>query len=121
MTELPEVETNVRGLRKTIKGLKIKGVWTDLNASDKRKTDSVCNVKFFSFFSKKILNRKVLFIERRAKNILINLSGGLTILVHMKMTGHLLYGKYKYNKNINKWTPDETKGSPLYDPFNKFL
>ncbi|HEV7423973.1 MAG TPA: DNA-formamidopyrimidine glycosylase family protein, partial [Candidatus Paceibacterota bacterium] len=53
--------------------------------------------------------------------ILINLNNQKTILVHMKMTGHLLYGKYKFLKNINKWTPDEQKSGPLHDPFNRFL
>ena len=91
MPELPEVETTVRGLKKTIKTLIIKDVWTDLNTKDKRKTDTVANPKYFKFFKKEIKNKKVLSVERRAKNILINLSQGKTILVHMKMTGHLLY------------------------------
>jgi formamidopyrimidine-DNA glycosylase len=37
------------------------------------------------------------------------------------MTGHLIYGKYKFIKKENKWTPDEKKGSPLHDPFNRFV
>ena len=119
MPELPEVETTARGLRKTILGLTIKDVWTDLMTTDKRKSDSVANPKFFKTFRKKVANEKILSIERRAKNILINISGGNTILIHLKMTGHLLYGKYDYIKNINKWTPDE-KG-PLHDPFNRFV
>ena len=95
MPELPEVETTTRGLRKTIVGLVIKDVWTDLSTKDKRQRDSIANPKFFTVFRKKISGKKVLSIERRAKNILINLSRGKTILIHMKMTGHLLYGKYK--------------------------
>ncbi len=91
MPELPEVETTVRGLRKTIIGLNIKGVWTDLNTKDKRKHDTIANPKYFNVFKKEITNKKIRSIERQAKNILINLSGGKTILIHMKMTGHLLY------------------------------
>jgi formamidopyrimidine-DNA glycosylase len=91
MPELPEVETTKRGLKKTIIGLIIKDVWTDLNTKDKRKADTVANPKYFKFFKKEIKNKKVLSIERQAKNILINLSQGKTILIHMKMTGHLLY------------------------------
>jgi formamidopyrimidine-DNA glycosylase len=91
MPELPEVETTVRGLRKTISGLTIKNVWTDLSTKDKRQKESVANPKFFPMFRKNILNKKVLSVERRAKNILINISGGKTILVHLKMTGHLLF------------------------------
>src|SRR3989338_6108454 len=95
MPELPEVETTVRGLRKKVVGLTIKDVWTDLSTKDRRQREAVANPKYFKIFKKEILNKKVLSVERRAKNILINLSGGKTILVHMKMTGHLLYGNYK--------------------------
>jgi formamidopyrimidine-DNA glycosylase len=97
MPELPEVETTVKGLRKTISGLFIKDVWTDLNTKDKRKSDTIANPKYFRFFKKEVLGKKILSIERRAKNILIHLSGGKTILAHMKMTGHFLYkNKDKY-------------------------
>ncbi|MBU0998958.1 DNA-formamidopyrimidine glycosylase [Patescibacteria group bacterium] len=95
MPELPEVETTVRGLQKTIRGLVIKNVWTDLNTKDKRQKESVANPKFFKTFKKEILGKKILFIERRAKNILINITSNKTILIHMKMTGHLLYEDYK--------------------------
>lgn len=93
MPELPEVETTTRGLRKTITSLVIKNIWTDLSTKDKRKNDSVANPKFFKVFKKEVLNKKILSVERRAKNILINLSGEKTILVHLKMTGYLFYGK----------------------------
>jgi len=92
MPELPEVETTVRGLRKTVVGLTIKNVWTDLSTKDKRKKGMVADQKFFPVFKKAVVNKKILSIERRAKNILINISGGSTILVHMKMTGYLYYG-----------------------------
>jgi len=93
MPELPEVETTVKGLRKTILGLTIKDVWTDLITKDKRKKESIANPKYFKIFKKEILGKKIISIERRAKNILINLSEGKTILVHLKMTGYLFYGK----------------------------
>lgn len=93
MPELPEVETTVQGLRKTVLGLRIRDVWTDLKTKDKRKNGSVADSRFFPIFKKKILNKKILSVERRAKNILINLSGDNTVLVHMKMTGYLFYGK----------------------------
>jgi len=91
MPELPEVETTVRGLRKTITGLSIKDVWTDLKTKDKRKYDTVANPKYFKVFKKEVSGKKIKSVERQAKNILINLSGNKTILVHMKMTGHLLF------------------------------
>ena len=49
MPELPEVETTVRGLRKTILGLTIKDVWTDLATKDKRQRDAVANPSILKF------------------------------------------------------------------------
>ena len=95
MPELPEVETTTRALRKEVVGLKIINVWTDLNTKDKRKTDTVANLKYFKFFRKKVLGKKILSAERRAKNILIHLSENMTILIHLKMTGYLFYSKDK--------------------------
>ena len=68
------------------------------------------------------MGQKILNAERRAKNVLIHLSGDNTILIHMKMTGHLMYGKYTFDKKPGKkgvWSAVE-KG-PLQDPFNRFI
>lgn len=93
MPELPEVETTVRGLQKTVLGLVIKDIWTDLKTKDKRQKDSVANPKYFTLFKKEVTGKKIKSIERRAKNILINLSNNKTILIHLKMTGYLFYGQ----------------------------
>jgi formamidopyrimidine-DNA glycosylase len=60
---------------------------------------------------------------------LINISGPKTILIHMKMTGHLLYGKYKRAKieemsdgqlkKVFGWVPDQE--GPLQDKFNQYI
>ena len=119
MPELPEVETTVRGLSKEIVGFRILDVWTDLKTKDVRKLDTVSNPKYFLHFEKEVKNKKISSVERRAKNILINLESGKTILVHMKMTGHLLFGEYIFIKKENRWAP---KGSgPLADPYNRFI
>jgi formamidopyrimidine-DNA glycosylase len=55
-------------------------------------------------------------VERRGKNILVRLSGNKTILIHMKMTGHLLYGTYL--QTTSGWHSDEPL---LRDPFNQFI
>src|SRR3989344_7005741 len=103
MPELPEVETTTKGLRKAVIGLVIKDVWTDLSTKDQRQSGAIANSQYFKSFKEKVLREKIVSVERRAKNILINLSNAKTILVHLKMTGHLLYGKYKFDKKINKW------------------
>lgn len=104
MPELPEVQTIVSDLGKVLPGLKIKGFWTDIPKFKKIKEE--------------ILGEKILNLERRGKNILINLSGNKTLLVHQKLTGHLLYGKWKMeNGNWKSVIP----GPLLNDPQNRFL
>ncbi len=117
MPELPEVQTTVNGINSTVIGRKIVDVWTSYESTHKMHRGSIKEAKFFKDFKKKIKNQKILSAERRAKNILINLSGGHTILIHMKMTGHLLYGKYTYEKKL--WIAKD-KGA-LADPFNGYL
>lgn len=90
MPELPEVETTVRGLQAEITGHKILDVWTDLNSDYIAKRDTVANPKYFKKFKAQVVGKQIISVERRAKNILINLSGGKTILTHMKMTGRFL-------------------------------
>lgn len=104
MPELPEVETIVNDLKKVLPGLKIRDVWNDLPRLPK-------NIK------KETIGRKILKLERRGKNILIYLSGGKTILVHQKMTGHLLYGKWV--KKNGAW--QSSIPGPLRDPENRFI
>jgi formamidopyrimidine-DNA glycosylase len=82
MPELPEVETVVRALRRTIVGQTITGV--DVNNSDRI---FPAKAKFASLLSGKTFQA----VRRRGKNILIDLSGGYTLWVHLKMTGHFYY------------------------------
>jgi formamidopyrimidine-DNA glycosylase len=122
MPELPEVHTTTEGLRKVLPSLSIVDVWTNVTTKDKRQKDSVKNPAFFIQFRKQIRGTKIISVSRRAKNILIDLSNGQTILVHMKMTGHLLYGKYSYNKKEDCWMPStEEKNDALRDPYNRFV
>jgi formamidopyrimidine-DNA glycosylase len=124
MPELPEVQTTVNILNKELKGLKILDVWTDYNSSYYLGKNSIKDKKYFSFFRKELLNNKIIGVRRRAKNVLISVSGnyrdkkvGKTILIHMKMTGHLLYGKYCFN--AGKWSPKDDVA--LSDPYNRFI
>jgi formamidopyrimidine-DNA glycosylase len=118
MPELPEVTTTVRGINIVAKGLIIKDVWSDwpkLVKSGK-----------FADFEEEIKGRKILGAERRAKNILINLSNNKTLLIHMKMTGHVMYGKWRPAKKDDKpgwkWLPvEDSDKHPLNDPYNRFL
>lgn len=123
MPELPEVTTTVNGLNRAIKGLSFLDVWTDLDRDNpiKQFLGTIKERKFFKKFKKEVSGAKVINVERRAKNILINLSNGKTILIHLKMTGHIIVGKYVYNKKENKWTPDKAERKELHDPYNRFI
>ncbi len=119
MPELPEVQTTVTGLSRTIVGLKIDDVWTDYNSPYFKGSNTIKDPLYFKYFKKAVLNRKVVGVSRRAKNILINLDSGATLLIHMKMTGHVIIGNYNFNKKI--WTPAPNERKALHDPFNRFI
>jgi len=124
MPELPEVQTTVNGIKKHVVGHTIKEVWSDYDSAYFRGKDDVRDKKYFAKFKREILGKKIIATERRAKNILMHLSGGKTILIHMKMTGHLLYGSYKYKKQnptpkTSPWIP--VSPTSLKDPFNRHI
>lgn len=84
MPELPEVETVVRGLRPILEGR----TFARVNSRHAHTT----SIMISRSLRKKSLDallpgRTVRQIERRGKNILIGLSGNLTLWVHLKMTG----------------------------------
>ena len=82
MPELPEVETIKRGLEKLIIGLKIKSVISD---NLKSFPNSENDIKTF------LLNSKIEKIRRRAKVLMIDLSTNYTLVIHLKMTGQLVF------------------------------
>src|SRR3989344_6064966 len=94
MPELPEVETTATGLNELIRGLKITDVWTDYGGDFHIGKEHIKNEGYFKKFRKIIAGRKIIEVSRRGKNVLIRLDNERTIIIHMKMTGHLLYGEY---------------------------
>ena len=110
MPELPEVETIVRDLDREVRNRTFLDVWTDAKNLIKEDT--------FENFKKKLVGKKIVKVRRRAKNVLIDLSDGNTLLVHQKITGHLLLGKWKREKG--KWISEE-EGPLCLDPMNGFL
>jgi formamidopyrimidine-DNA glycosylase len=83
MPELPEVEIVVRGLRETVVGETIARVHLQAPPS------SICVSNSFNSrrFDRILKGRKIRDVRRRGKNILIKLSGRVTLWVHLKMTG----------------------------------
>jgi formamidopyrimidine-DNA glycosylase len=111
MPELPEVETTVRDLRKKLIGKVFFDVWAETEEIIKRP-------KKFEDFKKELLGREILGLKRRGKNILLFLSSGKTLLIHQKLTGHLLFGIWKKEEGIWK---SKIEGPLAEDPMNGFL
>jgi len=83
MPELPEVETIKKELKEKLPGKIISGVeilWAK----------TVSPAKPFDF-KKIITDKKILNLERRAKMLIINLSDKISLLIHLKMTGQLIF------------------------------
>jgi len=119
MPELPEVHTTATQLNSLIKNKVFSGTWSNYSSPHYKGKKIVKDDKYFKEFTKNILGEKVTSVDRRGKNVLINLSSGNTILVHLKMTGHLLVGKYNFNKKEGVWAANEE--GPLQDPFNQYI
>lgn len=78
MPELPEVETIRTGLSPVLVGLKIKTIKTTNNKS-------------FVGDNKKAIGSTITRVSRRGKNLIISFNNNFTLLVHLKMTGQLIY------------------------------
>jgi len=109
MPELPEVETTVRVLQKKVLGRTFIDIWTDVPKLIKKP-------KSFERFKKEIKGTRVQKIWRRGKNIIFNLSGNKRLLIHQKLTGHLLFGKWK--KENDKW---QASIAPLSEKINSYI
>ncbi|MBP6858526.1 MAG: DNA-formamidopyrimidine glycosylase [Candidatus Pacebacteria bacterium] len=121
MPELPEVQTTVNGLNDHVVGLTITGVWSDYNSSHFKGSDTIKDPRYFELLKKEITGTRIVSAKRRAKNILIELSSGSTLLVHLKMTGHLLYGCYLFNTERKKDPWEAISPEPLKDPKNRHV
>ena len=87
MPELPEVETVKRGLAKAIVGKQIAHSDSDWHKATNR------SVKEY----KRILKgTRICSVERRSKMLIIKLTKGWNILVHLKMTGQLVFRDKKH-------------------------
>lgn len=82
MPELPEVETVKRGLNKLIIGKIIKTVSSDTERSFPNNPGEV---------NKFLVGANVTGVRRRAKVLLIDLSSKYTLVIHLKMTGQLVF------------------------------
>ena len=102
MPELPEVETLCRQLQEKICGCAIltSKVYDD-------KLTRIGNVH----------GRRVLAVERRGKTIVIRLDDGKSILIHLRMTGRLLWQESSIRPKHGRWRITFKEGNIfLVDP-----
>ena len=83
MPELPEVETVRRGLETLVIGRVIRSV--GVLDSPKSFPNASADVDEF------MIDAEITAVRRRAKVLLIDLSTGYTLVIHLKMTGQLVY------------------------------
>lgn len=103
MPELPEVETVVRGLNLFITGKTVGAVDFDW---DKSFPNSRSDVTTF------LIGAKIISIRRRAKVLLIDLSTKHTLVIHLKMTGQLVFVRgstsHKTEKRFGAGHPNDS-------------
>ncbi len=100
MPELPEVQTIVNDLNKKVVGEQIVGFWSDWKK----------NVRpSFPKFKKEVVDAKIVSARRIGKQIIIDLSNKNSILIHLKMSGHLLFKPYsgkatvEFSEKVNQY------------------
>jgi len=100
MPELPEVQTVVSQVGEKLVGKTISTVWSDWK---KRVLPS------FLFFTKTVKGASVLGTRRFGKHIVIDLDNAYSIVIHLKMTGHLLI-KNEQNRMSDAFVKDPVNG-----------
>lgn len=83
MPELPEVETVKRSLQPRLTGLSVTGVIINL--------PKIIRLPEPEEFSATMVGKSITDFGRRGKYLLIHLSGDLTMVIHLRMTGRLVY------------------------------
>jgi formamidopyrimidine-DNA glycosylase len=103
MPELPEVETVKQGLSKFLPKLVIKDVWHDW---PKGFPNAPADVARF------MVGASITDVKRRAKVLIIGLSSGYSLVIHLKMTGQLVFvgSADKLKANSSKLKAEEKFG-----------
>lgn len=95
MPELPEVETITRQLNRRLKNKAIKKVDVFLSKMVRSNLNA---------FKKVVKNAKIKKVSRRGKLVLIEISNGNVLVVHLKLSGQLIFQKEKQKKNKHTHT-----------------
>lgn len=84
MPELPEVETVRRDLARVLQGRRVTGFLV-------RKPNLLKSPR--ALFGRKFVGATIVKVGRRAKLLYLELSSGYTLLLHLKMTGQLVWAR----------------------------
>ncbi len=111
MPELPEVETVKRGLAKLITGRTVKSVeytWQKSFPNDAAEVN------------KHLIGAKITDVRRRAKVLIIDLSSVYSLVIHLKMTGQLVFVAENQQRTEirEKRNEKETRNSILNSRFS---
>ena len=106
MPELPEVETVKRGLLKFIIGKTIKSVEHDWPKSF---PNSQSDVDSF------LIDASITSVRRRAKILIVDLSTDYSLVIHLKMTGQLVYVGSKPGSRFGAGHPNDSLLTELPD------
>lgn len=106
MPELPEVETVRRGLNSLIVGRRIRSIEHD---NPKSFPNSEAEVGQFAF------GAKITAVRRRAKVLMIDLDTAYTFVIHLKMTGQLVFVS-SLPPNHQLPTPNSEAPFPISQP-----
>jgi formamidopyrimidine-DNA glycosylase len=101
MPELPEVQTVVSQLGEKIVGKKIKSVWSEWMKAIRPS---------LAIFKKKVIGTKIIGTRRKGKHIVLDLDNDHSIVIHLKMTGHILV-----KNNANR------ENESFKDTYNQFI
>ncbi len=116
MPELPEVQTVVSELNRKLKNKIIKSVEVRAPKIISIGPKTVSNIRSVAArdvkkFARLLKGQKILSVKRRAKLLIFDLSGPLSLMVHLKMTGQFIFedkklraktgGKYRIINKLN--------------------
>jgi len=110
MPELPEVETVRAGLNRLIVGKRVLAVTSD---TPKSFPNAEADVKQF------LVRAEIIAVKRRAKVLIIDLSGAYSLIIHLKMTGQLVFqGK---GVHFGAGHPSDSLINPLPDKSTRVI
>lgn len=112
MPELPEVETVRRGLSTLVSGKQVKNVthdWAKSFPNAKHDVDSF------------LIGARIIDVRRRAKVLLIDLDSDYTLVIHLKMTGQLVFRSNNERLKFGAGHPNDSLVGNLPDTSTRVI